>query len=83
MLYSQQQYDPNNIYGEQQAPQQPSTEASDTWGSWGWGDDDNSNAQPVVSQQPHSSPNQVIGEFIYIVILKKNMYICAYIFIYF
>ncbi|XP_066150746.1 protein transport protein Sec16B isoform X3 [Euwallacea fornicatus] len=55
-VHYSQQYDQNNLYPNQQH------QASNEWGNWGWGDDDNSNAQPVVSQQPQSVTNQSIGE---------------------
>ncbi|KAL1505990.1 hypothetical protein ABEB36_005430 [Hypothenemus hampei] len=44
-----QQYDQNNLYTGHQAIGQSS---SNEWGNWGWGDDDNSNTQPILSQQP-------------------------------
>ncbi|CAH1130815.1 unnamed protein product [Ceutorhynchus assimilis] len=56
--YSQ-QLDQNNVYAS--AGQQQSTVEPDAWSSWGWGDDDNSNAQPV-SQQPQAVVSQPIAE---------------------
>lgn len=53
MQYSQ-QYDQNNLYSSQQQP-------TNEWASWEWGDDDNSNTQPVAPTQPPAA-NQPLGK---------------------
>ncbi|XP_050306362.1 uncharacterized protein LOC126743361 isoform X3 [Anthonomus grandis grandis] len=60
--YSQ-QFDQNNTYNSQQQPlPQQHSATTDAWGEWGgWGDDDNSNAQSMVSQQAQAVTNP-IGE---------------------